>query len=70
MKRTQGQRLVALLTRRAYTGMQLQMLGISQCWWKRCAETLKHMPDHQLDSVKGRDGLLRYRVVAPTKWTA
>ena len=34
------------------------------------AEALKHMPDHQLYSAKGRDGLLRYRVVAPTKWTA
>ena len=70
MKQSQGQRLVALLKRRAYTCMQLQMLGISTAWWKRVAETLKHMPDHHLYSVKGRDGLMRYRVVGPTKWTA
>ena len=70
MKQTQGRQLVALLKRCSYTCLQLQMTGISTAWWKRVAETLKHMPGHELYSVKGRDVLLRYRVIAPTKWTA
>jgi len=52
--------------------MQLQMLGISTCWWKRCAESLA--PEEQL--VLGKqylgDGkyVNTYRVVTATKWTA
>ena len=68
MKLAQGRRLIALLKRRKYTGMQLQMLGISQCWWKRVDECLA--PHEQLHSVKGSDGLNRYCVTAATKWTA
>ena len=68
MKQSQGRRLIALLKRRSYTSMQLLQTGISVCWWKRVSETLA---DHEtLFSVKGRDGLLRYRVVAATGWTA
>jgi hypothetical protein len=68
MKQSQGRRLIALLKRRSYTSMQLLQTGISTCWWKRVAECLA---DHEtLFSVKGRDGLLRYRVVAATAWTA
>ena len=67
-KQTQGRRLIALLKRRYYSSMQLHHTGISVCWWKRVAECLA---DHEvLHSVKGRDGLLRYRVVTATKWTA
>ena len=62
---TQGRRLIALLKRRSYSSMELLQTGISQCWWKRCSETLA---DHEtLYSVKGRDGLLRYRVVTSTR---
>lgn len=39
MKQTQGRRLIAHLKRRAMTSMQIQMLGISTCWWKRVAES-------------------------------
>ena len=68
MKTSQGRRLIALLKRRTYSCMELQQTGISTCWWKRVAETLA---EHELlVSAKGRDGLLRYRVVSATRWTA
>lgn len=40
-KQTQGRRLIAHLKRRAMTSMQIQMLGISTCWWKRVNESLR-----------------------------
>jgi hypothetical protein len=68
MKPTQGRRLIALLKRRSYSTMELLQTGISVCWWKRVAESLA---EHEtLYSVKGKDGRLRYRVVAATRWTA
>ena len=68
MKQTQGRRLIALLKRRTYTSMELLQTGISVCWWRRVAECLA--PHETLYSVKGRDGLLRYRVVSATKCAA
>ena len=68
MKASQGRRLIALLKKRKYSSMELQMTGISDCWWKRVAECLQ--PHESLDSKKAGDGLLRYRVVSATKWTA
>ena len=65
---TQGRRLIALLKRRAHSSMELLQTGISTCWWKRVAECLA--AHELLVKVKGRDGLLRYRVVSATKWTA
>jgi hypothetical protein len=59
-KQTQGRRLIALLKRRSYTGLQLNMLAISVSWWRRVDESLK--PGEVLLKVKGRDGLLRYSV--------
>lgn len=67
-KHTQGRRLIALLKRRQYTCRELNMAGISDCWWKRVAECLK--PHEKLDARKGPDRLNRYRVVTATKWTA
>ena len=68
MKQSQGRRLIALLKRRSYSNLELMMTGISTCHHKRIRECLA---DHEtLFSVKGRDGLLRYRVVAATGWTA
>ena len=68
MKQTQGRRLISLLKRRNYTSLELLMTGISVCWWKRVAECLA---EHEtLHSVKGLDGLLRYRVIGATGWTA
>jgi hypothetical protein len=68
MKATQGRRLISLLKRRRYSSMELQMTGISVCWWKRVDECLH--PHEKLDGKKAGDGLLRYRVVSATKWTA
>jgi hypothetical protein len=68
VKSTQGRRLIALLKRRMYSCMELQQTGISTCWWKRVDECLA---DHEfLCKISGKDGLLRYRVSAATKWTA
>ena len=41
MKQTQGRRIIEHLKRRAMTSMQIQMLGISTCWHKRVAESLR-----------------------------
>ena len=67
-KRSQGRRLISLLKQRYHSGLELQMTGISLCWWKRVDECLA--PFEALKKVKGSDGRLRYRVVAATKWTA
>jgi hypothetical protein len=64
----QGRRLIALLKRRSYSSMELLQTGVSVCWWKRVAECLE--PHETLYSVKGVDGLLRYKVASATKWTA
>lgn len=66
--KTQGRRLIAKLKRKTYTNGELQDLKISTCHHKRIAECLA--PHELLLKVKGRDGLLRYRVVSATKWTA
>lgn len=72
MKVTQGRRIIAALKRKSMTSMQIQMLGISTCWWRRVDESLA--PEEQL--VKGKlylgDGkyVNTYRVVSATKWTA
>ena len=72
MKQTQGRRLIQALKRKSMTSMQLQMLGISTCWWKRVDESL----DSCEQLVKGKlylgDGkyVNTYRVVTATKWTA
>ena len=71
-KPTQGRRLIQLLKRKSMTSMQIQMLGISTCWWKRVAESL----DSNEQIVPGKlylgDGkyVNTYRVVSSTKWTA
>jgi hypothetical protein len=71
-KQTQGRRLIQALKRKSMTSMQLQMLGISTCWWKRVNESLAS--EEQL--VKGKlylgEGKFvnTYRVVSATKWSA
>ncbi len=54
MKETQGRRLIAALKRKPMTSMELQMLGISTCWWKRVQESLG--PNERL--IKGTKHLL------------
>ena len=63
-KSTQGRRLIQALKRRAYTYLEMNLLGISVSPQKRIAECLRD--DEQL--VKGRrDGLTTWRVVGATR---
>ena len=62
MKQTQGRRLIELLKRRTYTSMRLQMLGISTCWHKRVAESLRGK-ERLLKFQRSSDGLNVYFVV-------
>lgn len=58
---TQGRRLIEILKRRPMTSMQLQMLGISTCWWVRVRESLR--PDEKLISgYVGDKKIKRYTV--------
>ena len=72
MKQTQGRRIISALKRKSMTSMQIQLMGVSTCWWKRLSESLA--PEEQL--VKGKlylgDGkyVNTYRVVSATRWTA
>jgi hypothetical protein len=61
-KQTQGRRIIEQLKKRQMSSMQILMLGISTCWWKRVAESLQQ--DEVLSTVE-IDGLKRYRVRAP-----
>jgi hypothetical protein len=54
MKATQGRRLIAALKRKPHTSMDLQMLGISTCWWKRVAEALRE-DERLVDHWRRRD---------------
>ena len=69
MNATQGMRLVRALKRKPHTYLDMLMLGISTSPQKRVVEALRRLPDHQL--VKGmRGGLVTWKIVAPTRWTA
>jgi hypothetical protein len=57
---TQGRRLIEHLKRRPFTYLEMQMLGVSTCAWKRISECLRH--DEVLVKAKGRDNLIRWRV--------
>jgi hypothetical protein len=65
---SQGRRLIALLKRKGMTSMELLCTGVSTCWWKRVSEALR--PDELLVKRKNNSGLLVYRVVSATRWTA
>lgn len=64
---TQGRTLIAALKRKAMTYGEMQRLGISTSPQKRVVESLR--PDEQI--VKGeRRGLVTWRVIKATRWTA
>lgn len=67
-KQPQGRRLIALLKRRAYTNMEMLQTGISTCPWRRVIETLRD--DEQVIKVLNGAGLVTWRVVSATRWTA
>jgi hypothetical protein len=68
MKTAQGRRIIAVLKRRPMTYGQMQALGISTSPQKRVAETLRE--DEYIVKAKNGAGLLTWRVVSATKWTA
>jgi len=57
---TQGRRLIEALKRRPFTYLEMNMLGVSQCAWKRVSESL--YPNEFIIKTKGADGLIRWRV--------
>jgi hypothetical protein len=58
-KQTQGRRLIDMLKLRPMSSMELQMTGVSVCWWKRVAESLR--ADEALIAVEV-DGRKQYSV--------
>jgi len=65
---SQGRRLIMLLKRRGMTYMQMLSTGISTSPWKRVEECL--MPTEVVRKTKNGRGLVVWRVVSATKWTA
>jgi hypothetical protein len=68
MKTTQGRRLITLLKLRPMSYLDMQATCISTSPQKRVMEGLRD--DEQLIKAIGGDGLVRWRVVSATKWTA
>ena len=65
---TQGRCLIAALKRKPHTYLEMLKYGISTSPWKRISECL-----HDTEAIvkrKGKDGLLRWRVISATRWTA
>lgn len=65
---TQGRRLIMLLKRRGMTYMQMLSTGISTSPWKRVEECL--LPTEVVKKAKNSRGLIVWRVVSATNWTA
>ena len=68
MKQTQGRRIIAALKRKPMTYLEMHRLGVSTCPHKRVSEQLRE--DEQIVKARGTDGLVRWRVIGATKWTA
>jgi hypothetical protein len=67
-KQTQGRRVIAALKRQPLTYAGMLALGAGLSPWKRAAECLHE--SEQIVRAVGKDGLVRWRVVAATRWTA
>ena len=65
---TQGRLVIAALKAKPHTYRQMLNLGVGNSPWKRAMECLK--PTEDIVRAKGADGLVRWRVVRATKWTA
>ena len=66
---TQGRLVIAELKRQPHTYRQMLNLGMGNSPWKRVAETLDESKEALVKST-GADGLVRWRVVTATRWTA
>ena len=67
MKNTQGRRLISALKRRAYTYLEMNMLGISVAPHMRIVESLRD--GEQIVKGKNARGLVTWRVISATRWT-
>ena len=65
---SQGRRLIALLKRKAMSYREMYATGISLSPHKRVVEQL--LPNEVLKKTKNARGLVVWRVVTATKWTA
>lgn len=65
---TQGRLLIAALKRKPHTYMQMLAHGVSVCPWKRIEESLRG--GEEVKKGKTRDGLVTWRVIQPTRWSA
>ena len=65
---TQGRQVIAALKRKPHTYRDMLALGCGLSPWKRAMECLK---DHEeIIRTTGKDGLVRWRAIAATRWTA
>lgn len=62
---TQAEKIVSALRKRWMSYLDLEMLRVSSCPWKRLSESgHRHLrPGERIDKKTGSDGLIRYRVV-------
>ncbi len=65
---TQGRLLIAALKRKPHSYLDMLKHNVSTSPWKRITECLRD--DEALIKTPGKDGLVRWRVVAATRWTA
>ena len=66
---TQGRLVIAELKRKPMTYRQMLNLGCGNSPWRRVTECLDDSRE-QLVKVTGADGLVRWRVISATSWTA
>ena len=65
---TQGRLLIAALKRKPHTYMDMLSHGVSTSPWKRIEESLR--ADECVKKGKTRAGLVTWKVVTATRWTA
>lgn len=65
---TQGRLLIAALKRKPHSYMDMLRHGISTSPWKRVQECLRGT--EALVKTTGKDGLVRWKVISATRWTA
>jgi hypothetical protein len=69
---SQGRQLISLLKRRQFTYMEMLLLGISVCPWKRVKEALKDDESVMVGKkwIGGKEYATTWRVVKATRYTA
>lgn len=65
---TQARCRIAALKRKPHSYLEMLSYGISTSPWKRVQEGLRD--DEAIVKRKGKDGLIRWKVIAATRWTA